>query len=92
LSALSRYSLLSEPAWPSYALSPTQWKKMSKSGLEPLPELLPDSCEWEIWHYEPALVPDSETVDPLSLTLSLQDSKDERVQLALHELTGRFPW
>ena len=35
---------------------------------------------------------DSDTVDPLSLTLSLQGNQDERVQLALDELKGRFPW
>jgi hypothetical protein len=37
-------------------------------------------------------VRDSDTVDPLSLTLSLQDNQDERVQRALDELKGRFPW
>ena len=61
-------------------------------GFETLPEPIPGACEWEIWHYSPALVRDGETVDPLSLTLSLQGSQDERVQLALDELKGRFPW
>jgi hypothetical protein len=37
-------------------------------------------------------VSDSVTVDPLSLTLSLQDEADERVQLALGELKESFPW
>jgi len=37
-------------------------------------------------------VSNSETVDPLSLTLSLQDEADERVQKALSELRGKFPW
>jgi hypothetical protein len=37
-------------------------------------------------------VPGSATVDPLSLTLSLQDEADERVQLALGELKEHFPW
>jgi len=92
LSALARYSMLSDPRWPSYAVSPSQWRTATGVGIESLPVPMPDACEWEVWHYNPALFPDSETVDPLSLTLSLQGNKDERVQLALDELKGRFPW
>lgn len=92
LSALARYSMLSEPQWPSFAVSPAQWKTATQAGIETLPEPLLGACEWEIWHYNPALVPDSDTVDPLSLTLSLQGNTDERVQLALDELKERFPW
>jgi hypothetical protein len=31
-------------------------------------------------------------VDPLSLTLSLQQNADDRVQIALDELKGQLPW
>ncbi len=92
LSALARNSMLAEPQWPIYALSQAQWKSAAQAGGETLPEPLPGVCEWELWHYSPALVPNSETVDPLSLTLSLQGNTDERVQLALDELKERFPW
>ena len=92
LSALARYSMLAEPQWPLYAIGPSQWKTATQAGIETLPEQMPGACEWELWHYNPALVPNSETVDPLSLTLSLQGNTDERVQLALDELKERFPW
>ena len=92
LSALARYSMLTEPQWPTYAVGQAEWKAAAQAGLEMLPEPLPGACEREIWHYTPALVPGSDTVDPLSLTLSLQGNQDERVQLALEELKGRFPW
>ena len=92
LSALARFSMLTEPQWPIYALSPAQWKAATQAGLETLPEQLPSACEWQLWHYNPALVQGSATVDPLSLTLSLQDETDERVQLALGELKKQFPW
>ena len=92
LSALARHSMLSEPRWLIYAVSPAQWKAAMNAGIETLPEPLPGACEWELWHYNPALTPESETVDPLSLTLSLQGNTDERVQLALDELKGHFPW
>jgi len=92
LSALARYSMLTEPQWPIYALSPTQWKAATQAGMEILPEQQPGAYEWQQWHYNPALVPDVATVDPLSLTLSLQDDADDRVQLALGELRVHFPW
>ena len=92
LSALARYSMLAEPERPIYALSPAQWKAATQAGLNAAPEQLPGSCELQLWRYDPALVPDSATVDPLSLTLSLQDETDERVQLALGELKEHFPW
>ena len=92
LSALARFSMLSEPQWPTYAVAQVEWKAATQAGFETLPEPLPGACEWELWHYTPALVRDSDTVDPLSLTLSLQGNQDERVQLALDELKGRFPW
>ena len=92
LSALARYSMLTEPQWPTYAVAQAEWKAATQAGFETLPEPLPGACEWELWHYSPALVRDSDTVDPLSLTLSLHGNQDERVQLALDELKGRFPW
>jgi hypothetical protein len=92
LSALARLSMLTEPPWPTYAVGQAEWKAAAQAGLEMLPEPLPGACEWEIWHYTSALVPGSDTVDPLSLALSLQGNQDERVQLALGELKGRFPW
>lgn len=92
LSALARFSMLTEPQWPTYAVGQAEWKVATQVGFEMLPEPIPGACEWEIWHYNPALVRDGDTVDPLSLTLSLQGNQDERVQLALDELEGRFPW
>ena len=92
LSALARNSMLAEPRWPTYAISPAQWKTATETGTVALPEQLPGACEWELWLYDPALVPDRESVDPLSLALSLQDNTDERVQLALDELKEHFPW
>ena len=70
LSALARFSMLAEPQWPSYALSPALLKAATQAGVKTRTEQLPDAHEWQRWHYSPALIPDSETVDPLSLTLS----------------------
>lgn len=92
LSALARYSMLAEPRWPVYAITSADWKAATEAGIRELPEPVAGAQEWQVWSYSPALVPDAPTVDPLSLTLSLQDNADERVQLALDELQGQLPW
>ena len=92
LSALARYSMLTEPKWSVHALSAADWKAATDAGVRELPEPVAGAHEWQLWSYSPALVPDAATVDPLSLTLSLQDNADDRVQLALGELKGTFPW
>jgi len=92
LSALAHYSMLTEPKWPVYAMTATDWKAATDAGVRELPEPEAGAQEWQLWSYSPALVPDANTVDPLSLTLSLQENADDRIQLALNELKGQLPW
>ncbi|MGQ0710631.1 MAG: hypothetical protein ACT4NV_12900 [Rhodoferax sp.] len=92
LSALARYSMLTEPKWPVYALSAADWKAAKDAGVRELTEPEAGAQEWQLWNYSPALVRDANTVDPLSLALSLQDNADDRIQLALDELKGLLPW
>ena len=84
--------MLAAPQWPIYALSPDQWKAASQAGIAELPEPTPGACEWQLWAYSPTLLPGTNSVDPLSLILSLQDNPDERIQLALDELKEQLPW
>ncbi|MBI1907095.1 MAG: hypothetical protein HYS20_12810 [Rhodocyclales bacterium] len=92
LSALAHHSMLTEPRWPVYALSATEWKAATDAGLQVLPEPVAGAREWQVWSYSPSLLPGAATVDPLSLILSLQDNADDRIQLALDELQGHLPW
>lgn len=92
LSALARYSMLAEPKWPVFAVTTADWKAATDAGVRELPEPEPGAQEWQIWSYSPALLPDASTVDLLSLTLSLQENTDDRIQLALDELKGHLPW
>ena len=92
LSALAHYSMLTEPKWPVYAMTAADWKAATDAGVRELPEPEAGAQEWQLWSYSPALVPDTNMVDPLSLTLSLQENADDRIQLALDELKGQLPW
>jgi len=73
-------------------MSAADWKAATDAGVRELPELDMGAQEWQLWSYSPALMPDATTVDPLSLSLSLEDNADDRIQLALDELKGQFPW
>jgi hypothetical protein len=92
LSALAFYSMLSEPLQPIHAASAALWRRAQAASVRR--ELVPASTAvlWQIWSYPPSLLHDSQVVDPLSLSLSLKAESDDRVQQALDELRGKFPW
>lgn len=92
LSALAFYTMLAEPPHAVYALSTVQWQAAQRKALEIVDEPQTGASCWQIWSYTPALLKENRAVNPLSLTLSLQDDTDERVQQALDELRSRFPW
>nr|WP_255701896.1 hypothetical protein [Bordetella sp. LUAb4] len=92
LTALARHSMLAEPMRPVYAVAATAWKAMVGAGVRELPEPMDGAHEWQLWNYSPALVPQQDTVDPLSLILSLQDDEDDRVLIALDQLRKQLPW
>ncbi|MBL8473538.1 MAG: hypothetical protein KF778_08330 [Rhodocyclaceae bacterium] len=91
-SALARFSMLSAPRVPVVALDAAAWKLAADAGVRESPESGAATQEWQIWRYSPALVPNAATVDPLSLTLSLRDNADDRIQIALDELQEQLPW
>jgi DNA-binding MarR family transcriptional regulator len=92
LSALATHSMLVPPAWPVCAVSVEEWRSALDTGIQEVAQPGEGVSEWQVWSYSPSLWADAATVDPLSLTLSLQDTSDERVQLALEELKRHFPW
>lgn len=92
MSALAHLTQIADPAWPVYAIGPTDWQMAKQINIKLLKEPTEGCSEWQLWTYNPALVPNARTVDPLSLTLSLDPGADERIQMALDELREQFPW
>jgi DNA-binding MarR family transcriptional regulator len=92
LSALAHLTPMADPPWPVYALGPTEWRNTTEDAIELLPQPAEGCSEWQLWSYSPARTRGARTVDPLSLTLSLEPGADERVQMALDALRKRFPW
>lgn len=90
-SALAEQTSLAAPAEPVYARASRGWPKQAKDlpGI-PMPDI--GTCVIELWRYPPDSTARQGLVDPLSLYLSLRDSKDERVQLALQQLMEQMTW
>jgi len=86
-SALARYSMIGEPKYPVYALTSSDWKSMSRNmAVEEIPHPEPGCAQFELWRYSPERLAKEGCVDRYSLWLSMQDSKDERIEMALEEI------
>lgn len=90
-SALAERGDLGAPDEPMYAVASRTWLE-DPARPETLP--MPDAgtCVIELWRYPPQVTGRHGSVDPLSLYLSLRDSEDERVQLALQHLMDQQSW
>ncbi|MDX9801940.1 MAG: hypothetical protein RBT69_11465 [Spirochaetia bacterium] len=93
LSAMSVFTMISPPSIPVFAVSSSEWKMLKAHNTVkeiPFPEA--GGCEIEIWSYKPDTFILNDAVDPLSLSLIFQDTDDERIESALEEIKGVFPW
>lgn len=93
LDALAHYSMLAEPGNSVIALGRENWKVMQQTGrIETSMIDEPGTTTVEIWSYAPVLFADGGWVDRLSLSLSLRETQDERVQAALDRMVKDVSW
>lgn len=86
-SAMGEYTMLAEPTTQVVALS----KYLTKQNQKKLNKQYGEK-KVEIWSYNPALLANGDTVDRLSLYLSLKDNPDERVQMECDTLIREIVW
>jgi hypothetical protein len=94
LTALAKFSLLTPPDRPVYALDSLSWQRIRQSpDYEELPFAEEKSNTLEIWSYSPLLLAADKVADRFSLYLSLRDNPpDERVESALTKMMEAIPW
>jgi hypothetical protein len=94
LTALSKFSLLTPPSRPVYALDSLSWQRIRQSpDCEELPFAEEKSNTLEIWSYSPFLLAADKVADRFSLYLSLKDNPpDERVESALTKMMEAISW
>lgn len=85
MSALSRMSMINVPDIPCYATD-------GKRGVPVGTDILIDASaqvKVEIWKYNPGILAENDTVDPLSLAMSLKNDSDERIEEAVEVLLNK---
>jgi hypothetical protein len=93
ISALSQRTMLADDRLPTYALGPRMLEAwLEKGTLIGCPDSEEAMTKIESWSYEPKILGDNKAVDPLSLYLSLRETRDERVQQQLEGLLEEIKW
>jgi DNA-binding MarR family transcriptional regulator len=93
MSALSRQTAITDDRLPTYALTHSAFQGHLKQGYCVGCQDAEDAtAKIELWSYPPERLANSETVDPLSLLLSLRNSADERVQQQLEQIIQDIKW
>ena len=91
--ALAEYTDMNPARQICYALDKKEYYKLKAQGLLINENTMEGACCLEIWQYNPAaLADDSFTVDPLSLYLTLKNTRDERIQMALENIIEKYVW
>lgn len=84
LTALGELTMLDGRGHTTLAIGKKEYLEI-KDQLNPVDKEIAKYCI-EIWDWNPDILTDKNTVDPVSLYMSLKDSDDDRIQIALKEL------
>jgi hypothetical protein len=87
INALSEYTMINREQHECYALTRAELNSLQV----PTDKRFGNNVV-QIWRYSPSLLSGTNTVDKLSLYLSLKDSDDERIQIELDNLIKEIPW
>lgn len=96
-SALPEYTDLNPSRQEYYAIEKTVFYGLQKSNALVNPNDYEGKYALEVWKYNPLTLVDElpnyrKVVDPLSLYLSVKDSKDERIEMASDQILEKFTW
>lgn len=91
--ALAKLTGLSPPHLPTYAIHGDDWSGISSaSDVDEVDDPQGAECVLELWHYNPEVLSDHATVDPLSLYAQFWDDPNERIAEAASEALEHVPW
>lgn len=85
--ALSELGMIMTPKHRTVAINAKDWPSLKKlPNIIEQPHDYGDSVAVELWRYDPTLLSETGTVDPLSLYLSLDENQDDRLSIEKDEL------
>lgn len=92
-SALAERSMLAPPAVVCRAISRKEYKQLSNiEEIDPAWSSSQDYIQLELWKYDPKVLADHAGVDVISLSLSLRENSDERVEQSVEEMMEEYKW
>lgn len=92
-SALASLTDLSPPTLPVEAIHINQWRTLIKVlDVKIVRDRDEANTVLELWHYNPKILAQGSTVDPLSLYAQFWDHSNERVAKAAEDLLDRVQW
>lgn len=92
INALALYSDLNGDRKIHHAIYHNEFLKLEKKGLIKQTSQYDGDYQIELWRYDPCVLTGSKVVDPLSLYLTYKHSKDERIEMALEQITEQLEW
>ena len=84
--------MVNEPQQQVVAITAEVAQHARQAGIFFEPREIADGIAVQVWRYEPGMQAKEKTVDPLSLWLSLRDTRDDRIQMALDDVEEQFLW
>lgn len=92
-SALAERSMLNPPATRCRAISRKEYKQLSDAEeIDPAWSNSSDYIQLELWKYDPKVLADHAGVDVISLSLSLRENSDERMEQSVEEMMEGHKW
>ncbi|RCK37444.1 hypothetical protein TH19_09245 [Thalassospira profundimaris] len=92
-SAMAKYTMLSRPRIPVWAIASDRWKQGTSNEAWHYARDAEEATNIvEVWHYNPSLLSNNDIVDPLSLYAQFISSDDPRLQGEAETLLEEFLW
>lgn len=91
-SALAQLTMVNEPQQQVGAMTAEAAHQAEQAGIFFETRALADGAAIQVWRYRPDFRARERIVDPLSLWLSLQSQRDDRIQMALDAIEEKFLW
>ncbi len=92
INALAFYSDLNGERKKHLAIQHNKFVQIKKKGVIKQTSQYDGDYHVELWRYNPCVLTKKKVVDPLSLYLSFMHSKDERIEMALEQITEQIEW
>ena len=83
-SALAKQTMLTNPPYPTYALARKDYKTADQIDLDWIVD--DDVVLVEEWAFDPKITAHDGMIDAISLILAMEDTEDERIEMAIDEL------